>query len=57
MGKNFWLKEEIPKWEKSMEELDFGCTDKFSGKIFLTSAGGFHIEMRDDKTDNEGMYK
>jgi len=29
MGKNFWLKEEMPKWEESLKEFDFSGTGKF----------------------------
>jgi hypothetical protein len=34
-------------WERSIKPFDFGCTDKFTGKLKIISATGHKIEMSD----------
>lgn len=41
----------IPEWERSLEDFDFGCNDKFLGKTFWVSATGHRIEMNDAEKD------
>ena len=36
-----------PTWERSTEDFDFGCNDKFLGKAVMQSATGHIIEMND----------
>lgn len=43
----------IPEWEKSTEDFDFGCSDKFTGKISIKSATGHTIEMSDKEEETE----
>lgn len=37
----------IPEWERSTESFDFGCNDKFLGKMFLISATGHKLIFSD----------
>lgn len=37
----------VPGWERSTKSFDFGCNDKFLGKMYLKSATGHKIEMSD----------
>lgn len=39
--------EGIPKWERSLEPFDWGCTDKCEGRTHWTSMTGHFIEMSD----------
>jgi hypothetical protein len=34
-------------WERSIRPFDFGCTDKFTGKLKIISATGHKLEMSD----------
>lgn len=36
-----------PIWERSMENFDFGCTDKYLGRIYIKTATGHGLEMSD----------
>ena len=36
-----------PVWERSMEDFDFGCNDKFLGRTYWKSATGHSIMMSD----------
>lgn len=41
----------IPSWEKSMEDFDFGCTDKITGKtawISMTGVGVYLSDIEDE---------
>jgi hypothetical protein len=37
----------IPEWEESTKPFDFGCNDKFLGKMKIVSATGHEIELSD----------
>lgn len=41
----------IPNWERGTKSFDFGCTDKFLGKMFWKSATGHLIEISDVEDD------
>lgn len=45
--------DKIPEWEKSLEPFNFGCTDKFTGKMSFVSSSGHRIEMDDTESDTE----
>lgn len=36
-----------PTWDRSMQDFDFGCTDKYLGRIYMKSATGHKFEMSD----------
>lgn len=36
-----------PKWERSLEPFNFGCNDKFLGRMYMKSTTGHKIEMND----------
>lgn len=38
---------EKPKWQKYLDSFDFGCNDKFLGKMCIKSATGHLIELND----------
>ena len=40
-----------PNWERSTKPFDFGCTDKFQGRVYIQSATGHMIEMSDMESD------
>lgn len=44
---------EIPEWERSIKPFDFGCTDKFMGKMLWISATGHKIELSDKEEETE----
>lgn len=44
----------IPKWERSMEAFDFGCNDKFLGRMYWKSATG-HSLMWSDVEDEANL--
>lgn len=37
----------IPEWQRSTKDFDFGCNDKFLGRIKIISATGHEFEMSD----------
>ena len=39
-----------PEWERCLQAFDFGCEDKFEGKMFMKSATGHWIEMNDKES-------
>ena len=41
-----------PEWERSTQNFDFGCTDKFTGKIKLVSATGHSFEISDVESNS-----
>lgn len=43
----------VPVWERSLEPFDFGCNDKFVGKIQLKSATGHLVELSDVEEDSQ----
>ena len=42
------LGEGVP-WERGMEDFDFGCTDKYTGKTKIISATGHRVELNDEE--------
>lgn len=36
-----------PEWERSMDDFDFGCNDKFLGRLYIKSATGHSFMMSD----------
>lgn len=42
-----------PIWERSLESFDFGCNDKFLGKIEMKTATGHKFEMNDIEEETE----
>lgn len=42
-----------PEWERSTKEFDFGCNDKFLGRVYWKSATGHMIEMSDVENDSK----
>lgn len=40
-----------PIWERSMEQFDFGCNDKFQGRLYMKSATGHSFTMSDIEED------
>ena len=43
----------VPEWEKSLQPFDFGCNDKFLGKMIFISATGHRFEMSDVEQDSK----
>lgn len=43
----------IPNWERSLQPFDFGCNDKFLGKIQLISATGYEFTMSDMESQSK----
>ena len=43
----------VPEWESSLKPFDFGCNDKFTGKIRIVSATGHSFEMSDVEEDSK----
>jgi hypothetical protein len=43
----------IPDWERSTKDFDFGCNDKFLGKIKIISATGHEFEMSDEEEESK----
>lgn len=41
-----------PSWEKSLEDFDFGCSDKFKGRTYWVSTTGHKIELNDEEEDS-----
>lgn len=41
-----------PKWERSTQEFDFGCSNLYQGRTYWQSATGHSIEMSDVELDN-----
>jgi len=41
----------IPVWKRSTEDFDFGCNDKFLGRMFWISATGHKITINDAEED------
>jgi hypothetical protein len=42
-----------PTWERSLQDFDFGCNDKYLGRIYLKTATGHGVEMSDVEDDNQ----
>lgn len=42
-----------PVWERSLEKFDFGCNDKFLGRMYLKSTTGHKIEMNDAEKETK----
>lgn len=40
----------VPEWERSMEDFDFGCTNRYLGKMLFKSATGHRIELNDEES-------
>lgn len=38
-------------WERSLKPFDFGCNDKFKGRLVLLSATGHRLEMSDEESN------
>lgn len=43
----------VPKWETSAENFDFGCNDKFLGKVMILTATGHELIMSDIEADTK----
>lgn len=43
----------IPEWESGTKPFQYGCTDKFQGKMTLLSATGHRFELNDKEEDTE----
>jgi len=43
----------IPEWERSSKDFDFGCNDKFLGKIHLITATGHEFHMSDAESESK----
>jgi len=43
----------IPDWERSLQPFDFGCNNKFLGKIKIISATGHSFEMSDVEEESQ----
>jgi hypothetical protein len=43
----------IPEWERSTEDFDFGCNNKFLGRILVLSATGHKILVSDEESDSQ----
>lgn len=36
-----------PEWERSLQDFDYGCTDKYLGRMYIRSAHGHEIALSD----------
>lgn len=45
----------VPEWERSTQDFDFGCNDKYLGKTFWVSATGHSIVMSDVENEESGL--
>lgn len=43
----------IPEWERGLQPFDFGCKDRFIGKMSFKSATGHLFELNDEETEPE----
>ena len=43
----------VPNWEQSLEDFDFGCSNKFLGRTYWKSATGHSIEMSDVEEESQ----
>lgn len=42
----------VPEWERSLEDFDFGCNNKFVGRTYWKSATGHGMTMSDVEEDS-----